>query len=288
MRQALKDAQDEGCTTTTLQATEVGEHLYLNLGYRRLSSCSSGKGDRRASTPRSRTSASAPAAETRRRSRTRARSRARAAATAPSTTPSRSPARSRPTRTTRSSCSSAASSPTAAAGRCRAASWTSASPSKTPRSGRPGRRRTSRSRSSNLVGVYSRSTDRIVVVVYAARTEGTPSRTEEALEVHAFRPTTIPSDELAFWSDDARLARLFEPHGGGPPPQAPPDRSPRRGGRRGDAREPRSAPTPRSDTYDEEQAALASAGSSCRPTPARMAPSTSTCRSSTGGSGSMM
>ena len=27
---------DSGCTTTTLQATDVGEHLYLNLGYRRL------------------------------------------------------------------------------------------------------------------------------------------------------------------------------------------------------------------------------------------------------------
>jgi ribosomal protein S18 acetylase RimI-like enzyme len=36
MRQALKDARDSGCTTTTLQATDVGEHLYLNLGYRRL------------------------------------------------------------------------------------------------------------------------------------------------------------------------------------------------------------------------------------------------------------
>jgi 8-oxo-dGTP diphosphatase len=58
---------------------------------------------------------------------------------------------------------------------------------------------------SDLVGVYSRSTDRIVVVVYAARTEGTPTRTEEALEVHAFRPTTIPWDELAFWSDDRAL-----------------------------------------------------------------------------------
>jgi 8-oxo-dGTP diphosphatase len=57
----------------------------------------------------------------------------------------------------------------------------------------------------NLVGVYSRSTDRIVVVVYAARTEGTPSRTEEALDIHAFRPTTIPWDELAFWSDDRAL-----------------------------------------------------------------------------------
>jgi 8-oxo-dGTP diphosphatase len=58
---------------------------------------------------------------------------------------------------------------------------------------------------SHLVGVYSRSTDRIVVVVYAARTEGTPTRTEEALEVQAFRPTTIPWDELAFWSDDRAL-----------------------------------------------------------------------------------
>jgi ribosomal protein S18 acetylase RimI-like enzyme len=36
MRQALNDAQKHGCTTTTLQATEVGERLYVNLGYRRL------------------------------------------------------------------------------------------------------------------------------------------------------------------------------------------------------------------------------------------------------------
>jgi 8-oxo-dGTP diphosphatase len=58
---------------------------------------------------------------------------------------------------------------------------------------------------THLVGVYSRSTERIVVVVYAARAEGTPTRTEEALEVQAFRPTTIPWDELAFWSDDRAL-----------------------------------------------------------------------------------
>ena len=58
---------------------------------------------------------------------------------------------------------------------------------------------------TGLVGVYSRSTDRIVVVVYAARTEGTPTRTEEALEVQAFRPTTIPWEELAFWSDGRAL-----------------------------------------------------------------------------------
>jgi len=58
---------------------------------------------------------------------------------------------------------------------------------------------------TRLVGVYSRSTDRIVVVVYAARAEGTATPTEEALEVRAFRPTTIPWDELAFWSDGRAL-----------------------------------------------------------------------------------
>jgi 8-oxo-dGTP diphosphatase len=58
---------------------------------------------------------------------------------------------------------------------------------------------------TGLVGVYSRSTDRIVVVVYAARAEGTPTPTDEALEVRAFRPTTIPWDQLAFWSDGRAL-----------------------------------------------------------------------------------
>jgi GNAT superfamily N-acetyltransferase len=36
MRQALAAARDGGCTTTTLQATDVGERLYTNLGYRHL------------------------------------------------------------------------------------------------------------------------------------------------------------------------------------------------------------------------------------------------------------
>jgi 8-oxo-dGTP diphosphatase len=62
---------------------------------------------------------------------------------------------------------------------------------------------------TNLVGVYSRSTDRIVVVVYAARTTGTPIRTEEALEIGAFGSTTIPWDELAFWSDGRALRDYF-------------------------------------------------------------------------------
>ena len=60
-------------------------------------------------------------------------------------------------------------------------------------------------RLEQLTGVYSRSTDRIVVVVYEARALGTPVPMEEALEVRAFEPTTIPWDELAFWSDDRAL-----------------------------------------------------------------------------------
>jgi ribosomal protein S18 acetylase RimI-like enzyme len=36
MQQALTEAREQGCTTTTLQATEVGERLYVALGYRRL------------------------------------------------------------------------------------------------------------------------------------------------------------------------------------------------------------------------------------------------------------
>jgi GNAT superfamily N-acetyltransferase len=36
MQQALAHALKDGCTTTTLQATDVGERLYTNLGYRRL------------------------------------------------------------------------------------------------------------------------------------------------------------------------------------------------------------------------------------------------------------
>jgi ribosomal protein S18 acetylase RimI-like enzyme len=36
MRQALEQARKDGCTTTTLQATDVGERLYRALGYRHL------------------------------------------------------------------------------------------------------------------------------------------------------------------------------------------------------------------------------------------------------------
>jgi ADP-ribose pyrophosphatase YjhB (NUDIX family) len=57
----------------------------------------------------------------------------------------------------------------------------------------------------DLVGVYSRAEDRIVVVVYGAFTLGIPSTSDEALEVRAFVPSEIPWQDLAFWSDERAL-----------------------------------------------------------------------------------
>jgi ADP-ribose pyrophosphatase YjhB (NUDIX family) len=59
---------------------------------------------------------------------------------------------------------------------------------------------------TRLVGVYSRADERTVVVVYAATAWGTPSVTEEALEVRAFAPTDIPWQDLAFWSEHEALS----------------------------------------------------------------------------------
>ena len=59
---------------------------------------------------------------------------------------------------------------------------------------------------SHLIGVYSSAQDRTVVVVYAATTTGTPTLTEEALEVRAFAPTNIPWQDLAFLSDEKALS----------------------------------------------------------------------------------
>ena len=58
---------------------------------------------------------------------------------------------------------------------------------------------------THLIGVYSRAEDRTVVVVYAAIARGTPTLTEEALEVRAFAPIDIPWQDLAFWSDENAL-----------------------------------------------------------------------------------
>ena len=53
---------------------------------------------------------------------------------------------------------------------------------------------------TDLVGVYSRPDDRIVLIVFAATTTDTPRTTPEATEVTTFKPDEIPWQELAFWS----------------------------------------------------------------------------------------
>ena len=56
-----------------------------------------------------------------------------------------------------------------------------------------------------LVGVYSHADDRVVVIVYEAKVDGTPRPTEEAPEVRAFAADEIPWDELAFPNDRSAL-----------------------------------------------------------------------------------
>ena len=53
---------------------------------------------------------------------------------------------------------------------------------------------------TGLVGVYSRSDDRVVLIVFAAKIQDEPKTTPEALQVEAFAPDEIPWQELAFWS----------------------------------------------------------------------------------------
>jgi ADP-ribose pyrophosphatase YjhB (NUDIX family) len=62
----------------------------------------------------------------------------------------------------------------------------------------------------DLIGVYSRADDRVVLVVYAARALGTPQTTAEATEVRAFAPADVPWDELAFWSTERALRDALE------------------------------------------------------------------------------
>jgi ADP-ribose pyrophosphatase YjhB (NUDIX family) len=57
----------------------------------------------------------------------------------------------------------------------------------------------------DLVGVYSRADERVVLVVFQARALGIASETGEATEVRAFAPDELPWDELAFWSTMAAL-----------------------------------------------------------------------------------
>ena len=53
---------------------------------------------------------------------------------------------------------------------------------------------------TDIVGVYSRSDDRVVLIVFAAKIQDEPQTTPEALQVEAFAPDEIPWQELAFWS----------------------------------------------------------------------------------------
>lgn len=57
-----------------------------------------------------------------------------------------------------------------------------------------------------LVGVYSRPQERIVLVVFHALAEGTPTTSAEASEVRAFEPGDLPWRELAFWSTEVALS----------------------------------------------------------------------------------
>ncbi len=64
---------------------------------------------------------------------------------------------------------------------------------------------------TGLVGVYSRATDRVMLVVYAGTIEHEPQTTDEAPEVHAFPPNALPWDEMAFWSTTAALRDVLTP-----------------------------------------------------------------------------
>ena len=62
---------------------------------------------------------------------------------------------------------------------------------------------------AGLVGVYSRPQDRVILIVYEARTDETPRTTPEATEVRRFAPVALPWDELAFWSTEQALRDLL-------------------------------------------------------------------------------
>ncbi len=64
-----------------------------------------------------------------------------------------------------------------------------------------------------LVGVYSRSEDRVVLIVYNARALGIPRETQEATEVRAFAPADLPWDELSFWSTTKALRDMLAADG---------------------------------------------------------------------------
>jgi ADP-ribose pyrophosphatase YjhB (NUDIX family) len=60
-----------------------------------------------------------------------------------------------------------------------------------------------------LIGVYSRPADSVVLIVYRAHASGEPHVTPEAVEVRAFAREEIPWAELAFWSTELALRDVF-------------------------------------------------------------------------------
>jgi ADP-ribose pyrophosphatase YjhB (NUDIX family) len=60
-----------------------------------------------------------------------------------------------------------------------------------------------------LVGVYSRPTDRVMLVVYSGMITAEPRTTDEAPTIQAFAPDELPWDELAFWSTAKALQDLL-------------------------------------------------------------------------------
>lgn len=60
-----------------------------------------------------------------------------------------------------------------------------------------------------LVGVYSRSEERVVLIVYRALALEPPRTSPEAIEVRAFGRNEIPWGELAFWSTERALRDLW-------------------------------------------------------------------------------
>ncbi len=67
-----------------------------------------------------------------------------------------------------------------------------------------------------LVGVYSRADDRVVLVVFTARSREEAQTSEEAAEVRAFAPPELPWKELAFWSTREALRDCLDQRGLGP------------------------------------------------------------------------
>ena len=56
-----------------------------------------------------------------------------------------------------------------------------------------------------LLGVYSRSDDRVALIVFEARALDEPRVTPEATEVRSFSPEELPWEDLAFWSTERAL-----------------------------------------------------------------------------------